>query len=46
LSAATVNSNGGGNTLDGSGGLDIFFHNLNNLDTIYGDPLTEAFIAV
>ena len=46
LNAATVSSNGGGNTLDGNAGLDLFFANMDDLDTLYGDPLTEEFVAV
>ncbi len=46
LNATTVSSNGGGNTLDGNAGLDFFFANMDDLDTLYGDPLTEEFVAV
>ncbi len=46
LNATTVHSNGGGNTLSGDAGLDLFFANLDDLDTLYGDPLTEEFVAV
>ncbi len=46
LNATTVSSNGGGNTLYGNEGLDFFFHNMDDLDTLYGDPLTEEFVAV
>ena len=46
LDNTSVSANGGGNTLDGNGGLDFFFHNLDNLDMLYGDPLTEEFVAV
>ncbi len=46
LNATTVSSNGGGNTLDGMAGLDFFFANMNGLDTLDIDLLTEEFVAV
>jgi hypothetical protein len=45
LNADTVRSNGGGNTLSGSAGLDFFFANV-DLDTLDRDPLTEALVSI
>ena len=44
LNATTVNSNGGGTTLNGNAGLDFFFANL-NLDALDRDLLTEDLVA-
>jgi Concanavalin A-like lectin/glucanases superfamily len=46
LNSSTVRSNGGGNTLDGHGGLDLFFASLNGLDVLNGDLLTETFVGI
>lgn len=46
LNAATVRSNGGGNTLKGYAGLDFFFANLDDLDTLDRDPLAEELVKV
>ena len=43
LNATTVYSNGGGNTLNGNAGLDLFFANL-DLDALDRDPLTEELL--
>ncbi len=45
LNATTVYSNGGGNTLNGNAGLDLFFANL-DLDALDRDPLTEELLAL
>ena len=45
LNAATVHSNGGGNTLNGHAGRDFFFAN-SDLDTLDRDSLTEALMDV
>jgi hypothetical protein len=45
LDATTVLGNGGGNTLRGGPGRDLFFGNL-SLDTSDWDPLSETFISV
>jgi hypothetical protein len=45
LDATTVSGNGGGNTLTGGAGLDLFYGNL-ALDTYDWDPWTETFIVV
>jgi hypothetical protein len=45
LDATTVTANGGGNTLTGGPGLDLFYGNL-VLDTYDCDPATETFIPV
>jgi hypothetical protein len=45
LDATTVTSNGGGNTLTGGPGLDLFYGNL-ALDTYDWDPATETFVSV
>ena len=46
LDATTVTGNGGGNTLIGGPGLDLFYGNM-ALDTIVNwDPATETFVSV
>jgi hypothetical protein len=45
LDATTVFGNGGGNSLRGGSGRDLFFGNL-SLDTSDWDPLSETFISV
>ncbi len=45
LNATTVQSNGGGNTLIGGPGLDLFFGNLNS-DLTDWDPQTETFVSI
>jgi hypothetical protein len=45
LDASTVSSNGGGNTLKGGPGLDLFYGSLAR-DTYDRDPQTETFIPV
>jgi Ca2+-binding RTX toxin-like protein len=45
LNATTLTGNGGGNTLTGGPGRDLFYGNL-ALDSYDWDPLTETFIAV
>jgi hypothetical protein len=45
LDATKVTGNGGGNTLTGGAGLDLFFGSL-TLDTSDWDPSTETFIAI
>jgi hypothetical protein len=45
LDATTVTSNGGGNTLMGNGGPDLYFANI-NLDTTDWDPATETLVAL
>jgi hypothetical protein len=45
LDASAVIGNGGGNTLTGGPGRNLFYGNL-TLDSYDWDPLTETFIAV
>jgi hypothetical protein len=45
LDVTTVKSNGGGNTLTGGAGLDLFYGNLAR-DKSDWDPLTETFLPV
>jgi hypothetical protein len=46
LNATTVRSNGGRNTLKGYAGPDLFFANLDDLDTLDRDPLAEELVKV
>jgi hypothetical protein len=45
LDASTVTSNGGGNTLTGGLGLDLYYGSLAN-DTYDWNPMTETFISI
>jgi hypothetical protein len=45
LNATTVTGNGGGNTLMGGAGRDLFFGNLGS-DTTDWDPLSETFVSI
>ena len=45
LNATTVNSNGGGTTLNGNARLDFFFANL-DLDALDRDLLTDDLVPV
>jgi Concanavalin A-like lectin/glucanases superfamily len=46
LDATTVHSNGGGNTVQGAGGLDFFFARLGGVDTLDADPFIEELVAI
>jgi hypothetical protein len=45
LNATTAHGNGGGNTLTGGGGLDLFFGNLAS-DVTDWNPQTETFVSI
>jgi hypothetical protein len=45
LTASTVTGNGGGNTLLGGSGLNLYYGDL-NLDTYDWDPSTETFVSI